>query len=294
MGCWDVYCLACGLPCYSQSEEIIEDINDEEIVRKIKKVIKQTAYLNNVTFLTVDDRVVRNCKEVNCNNTFISPRGEEFVQSVGGAKQHYHMRGLFIHTSCWNWVKTTYGVGLKYSDLPVARLHTEKAGNASEPIHGINYGPITAYWWQMFDYASMAKNGDEYMVDRNDPKNIARMKKIVMQFKIKNDPKRIGPSVSATFFRDGAVRVGKNCNFWTKKNGKWQEIKEDIVKKKYVVRNPNPQLLKYVIDVPFIGEQNNIPVMKKKVVQSQIGNTYTIDMVMTSKYVAIVDKKFIK
>jgi len=247
MGCWDIHCLACGLPCHSDKEyiEIAEETEDDHIIKETKKIIKKIGYLNQNTFLTVDDRIIRNCKEISCNIHFISPSKENFIQ-IGYHEIGYKwMRGIFIHTSCWKWIKDTYGVGLKYSDLPINITHNVLFGT-NESIVGINFGPITKYWSQYFDYIKMIKNNDTYMVDRNDPKNIARMKKIVSQYKIKNNPKRIGPSVSATFFKDGDIKMGNDNFFWIKKNGKWQEIKEDTITKKYIIQNPNKQLLKYI------------------------------------------------
>jgi len=271
MGCWDIACLACGLPCHSEKEyiEIAEETGDEYIIKETKKIIKKFGYLNQNTFLTVDNRIVRNCKETSCNIDFISPAGEKLIQVGYGDLGHDPFRGIFIHTSCWNWIKKTYNVKLKYSDLPIDMIHNDYRRMTDRPIPGINYGPITKYWTQDFDYIKMIENGDTYMIDRNNPKNIARIKKIVAQYKLKNDPKRIGPNATATFFKDDAIKIGNNKFFWIKRNGRWQEIKENIITKTFTIHNPNKKLLKYIEVMPFIGEFNKIPLFKSSVKQDK-------------------------
>jgi len=267
MGCWDVYCFTCGLPCHGENSymELAEETGDEYIINETKKLIKKFGYLNSNIFLTADDRIVRNCKETDCNISFVSPAGEYFTQIGYGHLYNMNMEygimpGIFIHTSCWNWIKKTYDVELKYSDLPIDAYQNSIAS----PVPGINFGPITEYWEQYFNYIRMIENDDMFMIDRNDPKNIARIKKIVTQYKLKRDPKRIGPNVSATFFKEGNIKIGNNKNFWTKKNGKWQEIKEKVVKKKYDIKNPSKQLMKYLNNIPYVGEYNKVPLFQSR------------------------------
>lgn len=204
MGCWDIYCIICGLPCHSEKGyiEIAEETGDEYIIKETKKVIRKIGYLNKITFLSADDRIIRNCRETDCNIHFVSPSREEFLQIGNGDLGYGMSRGLFIHTPCWKWIKESYNIELKYSDLPINIMHNVTTKKfVDNPIPHINYGPVMEYWSQYFDYIKMIENNDMYIVDRNNPKNIARMKKIVTQYKLKNDPKRIGPSVSATFLK---------------------------------------------------------------------------------------------
>jgi hypothetical protein len=269
MGCFDIYCLACGLPCHRDKEyiiEVAEETGDEYIIKEAKKVIKKTGYLNNNIFLTSDNRVIRNCIESSCNVIFVSPTGEKLIQT--GYRGHGgEMPGIIIHTSCWNWIKNTYDIKIKYSDLPINKDNVNRSIRTNDPIYGINYGTVTKYQKQFFDFIEMIENNDIYMLDKKNEKNITRMKKIFAQYKINSD--RVGPSMSATFFKDGVIKIGNNKNFWIKKHGKWQEIKEKIITKSHTVKKINKRQRKYIDSVPFIGEFNQIPLFKSKVVENK-------------------------
>jgi|SRR5690606_20070309 len=294
MGCWDIYCLACGLPCHSETEyiEIAEETGDNHLIRETKNLLKKINYLNKNTFLTVDDRIIHNCKEISCNIQFVSPNKEKFIQIGYNNFGNDQMRGIFIHTSCWKWIYDTYDIKLKYSDLPINIMHNTRRKIVDEPIAGINFGPVTKYWNQFFDYISMIKNNDQYMIDRNDSKNVSRMKKIMSQYKIKNNPKRVGPSPSATFFKNGDIKLGNNKLFWIKKNGKWQEIKENTLAKKYIIKNPGKQILKYINDIHFIGEFNRKPIFLLEFKQNK--KDFLIDIVTTQKELISIDRMLIK
>jgi hypothetical protein len=77
--------------------------------------------------------------------------------------------------------------------------------------------------------------------DKNDwicergAKNINRLKKICTQFKFKNDPKRIGPLTSATFYANNTYKIGKNKNIWIIKGYKWTDAKIDMITLKFAL-----------------------------------------------------------
>lgn len=136
------------------------------------------------------------------------------------------MYGVFIHTDCWKFVKNEYDIKLSYSYLPII----EKDILSPKIFKFINYGKIEKYWQQDFDFVGVIADSNEELcnspfksklVDKN-------IKKIISQLKIKNDPERKGPLASATFYKNGAYKVGVNRNIWYIKNNKWNEIKDTI------------------------------------------------------------------
>ena len=96
MGCYDIFCLLCGNPCHSMFKESIEFFldgietwknhkvkkyqvykswydayeNDPDIISRIKKLIKETKWMNNCTILTATNKIIHGCKEVDCNIHF--------------------------------------------------------------------------------------------------------------------------------------------------------------------------------------------------------------------------------
>jgi hypothetical protein len=313
MGCTDIFCLACGLPCHVDKGSLMqfaEDTNDEHIINEMKQLIKKTNYLTKTTFLTVDGRIVHGCKEIACNITFTNSKKEKFEQ-IGYMDRNYFgtgrmektrffgyqpspIQGTFIHTQCWKLIKELYGINLKYSDLPInISSHSYGKIHIGEPIIGINYGSITKYWWQEFDFMKLIEDKNTYMVDIKDAKNINRIKKIIMQFKLKFDDARIGPSVSATFFGDRSFRIGKNKGLWIKKNDRWQEIKEKMVHKTYIFKEPSKQLKKYINSMSMIAEVSELPVFIVKVEMKQ-KNQFSVDLVTVSSYVDALEKKLMK
>ena len=296
MGCWDTYCLACGFPCHSNKYiiEAAEETKDNNIIKQMRHIIKETNHFNNNIFLTVDDRTIQNCKEVSCNINFVSPSGEKLVIIGYGTSLDLGITpGIFIHTQCWKLIKDVYGINLKYSDLPIFYTHIigKKYKKDDSPIDKINYGPITKYWGQYFDYVKLIQDKNIYMIDMSDDKNISRIKKIISQYKLKNDPKRIGPNISATFFNIGTIRLGNDKNFWEKKNNKWQQIKERSIQKEYTLKNPSKKILERLYAIPMIGESNTRPTFIKSMNWRK--NNFEVKVVTLESHLDQIDKLII-
>jgi hypothetical protein len=59
MGCYDIFCIICGLPCHNTLNNI-----------DLKKYKSITKWMNNATILTASNETIEKCIEVDCNNTF--------------------------------------------------------------------------------------------------------------------------------------------------------------------------------------------------------------------------------
>ena len=248
MGCWDIYCVICGNGCHNLF------IPDKVVSKKMK-------WLEKCTMLLANDEIVHGCKEFGCNVMFSSNNnkysGDLHMNDINYFDNSIRNRGIFIHTDCWKFVKNNYKISLKYSDLPV--FITKKYKNA--PID-IDYGVIKKYWEQFADYEKMYQDNNIYMayspLSKNNTKNIIRIKKIINQLKLKKDSERKGPSVSATFFKEGDVKIGNNKKFWIKSGNKWMELNEKVITKEYKFIGI-PKSERKINLIPQIGESNKIP-----------------------------------
>lgn len=260
MGCWDIFCFACGNTCRSISKSEIEDFfsiykeytesikqnkkvklasyyldlckkfsSDKDNVNKIKNLYKQK-WLNKCTFLTIDDQVIHGCKEIGCNIDFKDSKGNTYYQdlNVGTDSElcYKNNSGIFLHTDCWKFIKSAYKIELKYSDVAAI----PKKGDYYKINPKINYDPIEKYWAQNFNFMEVAFDSNIYMCESplKNKQNHTRIKKIISQFKLNSDPKRSGPSVSATFYPENTIKYGINKELWIKKSGKWTQLKESI------------------------------------------------------------------
>lgn len=264
MGCWDVFCFLCGNTChgilYDIKEHFLEEINYYEnkknnknpklFLDKLNNIKKNTMWLNKCTFLTANNKIIHGCKSVDCSISFKDKNNNLYEH--GNLFSLYDMYGVFVHTDCWKFVKNEYDIKLNYSNLPIV----ERIMYSNKIFDFIDYGTIEKYWSQDFNFIDAIGESNEELC--NSPlksKLVAKnIKKIISQLKIKNDPKRKGPNVSATFYKNGIYKVGLNGNIWISKNNKWIEIKDTI---KYKIIDDNKKILKKKI---FFGDFNDKPI----------------------------------
>jgi hypothetical protein len=274
MGCWDIFCFLCGNRCHGAvytNDVFLQDVEYYESGRrdnfftayfkpiyetykkepklfdkKIKLLEKNTKWLNNCTFLCANNKIIHDCEEVSCSIDFKDKKNNIYKN-----KTYYDEEGLygvFTHTDCWKFIKKEYNLSLNYSNLPINIHDITKY----KIFDFINYGVIEKYWNQDFNFIKMIYDGNEelaYSPLKN--KLVGRnIKKIFSKLKIKTDPKRIGPAVSATFYKPNAYKVGINGNIWKVKGNKWIECK-DTVKMK---------LLNPIKKIVLVGDYNNIPI----------------------------------
>jgi hypothetical protein len=127
-------------------------------------------------------------------------------------------------------------------------------------------------------------------LNSSNKKNIIRIKKIISQLKLKKDL-RPSPSVSATFYKNGDIKIGNNNKFWFVKNNKWYELKEDVIKKKIIFDYDN-KLYKLNV-LPQIGEYYNIPLFVKQCKNITKKNTM-IEFIGTIKTITDLETKYNK
>ena len=286
MGCYDIYCFICGNGCKSVStDELLETcINKNDI----NEISKNTKWLNNCTLLLKNNKVIHNCKEISCNIGFKSIKTNKYYESLNvysnntidleqfnlSIKNYIENIGIFLHTDCWKFIKKNYNIKLEYKDLPI---HLDKKNIYS--YLPINYNEISKYWQQ--NYQQMYLDNNIYMIQsplKNNSKNINRIKKIINQIKLKQH--RTGPSVSATFYNKGDIKLGNNNNFWKISNGKWIEINENVIIKKINIKTNN-KYIKYIQKIPQIGEVNNETIFIKNYEFNKKNKSIDINLIGT-------------
>ena len=242
MGCWDIYCVVCGNACYIDPKWILN--LDQETQDKLQgslynALYKKMKWMEKCTMLLMNNDVVHGCREKDCNISFETSNGTRYESSdeIDYFDDSYKNNGIFVHTDCWKFVKETYGIELTYGHLPIIDRDTTD----SYPLTNINYGAIVDYWQQDTRYADMFMDKKIWMAfspldktHKNYDKNISRIKKIISQLKLKKETRQ-GPSVSATFYKNGIYKVGNNKKIWQKKAGKWMQISDELIIKKYPI-----------------------------------------------------------
>lgn len=261
MGVWDIFCFICGNTCHTMFSGY-EENNSENIVKKLNELNKKIKWLSNCSFLKEDDTIIHNVI-YGCTNIGFS-KGNNYYEHITFGFGKYILRskdisyGYFLHTDCWKYIKKNYNINLKFSNLP------PYITNKYDKTFDINYGEIENYWGQDFNFPMIINDNKQYLCSsplKND-KNIKQIKKNINNLKLKNDPDRKGPSVSATFFSEGDIKLGNNKFLWTIKNGKWIEIKEKPIKMKIKINlnNLDKKEKKIVDNLPYIGYYNKVPI----------------------------------
>lgn len=286
MGCFDIWCLLCGNPCHGMLKDadkvFMENIQEykeykgntdymdpgyefyrkfkENSVKKIKEMIKKTKWMDKCTFLTSTNDVIHGCVEVSCNNEFLKNSKSYYHTTEGIGYNGYMPSGVFVHDVCWKFIKNTYNIELKYSDLPIVEPSFDKA------ITHIGYGSIETYWDQEFNFLKVIMDRNEKLCE-NPPANIKTIFKLL---KIRKG--RSGPNVSASFYENGTIKIGEDKKLWIKKGNKWVKLSGKLVTEN--VKYTDKQLF----GIPFIGEYN----MEPKFIQSinVDGNKYNVKMIM--------------
>lgn len=293
MGCWDVFCFLCGntyhganihelllenIDIYENNNENTKGIKyfktnfkpiydaykkDQKLFeKKIKSLEKNTRWLYKCTFLCADNKIVHGCEEVECNGTFEDKNGNAYTNSTIYGIFDDNMYGIFVHTDCWKFIKNEYGLNLNYSHLPI-NIHDI---TNRKIFDFINYGQIEKYWEQDFDFIRMISD-DTQELSESPLKNTTaakNIKKIFTKLKIRTDAKRVGPVVSATFYKPNTYKMGANGNIWEIKANKWMEHKDTV---KIKLSDSNKKLIKKII---FAGDYNDVPVFISDIKQDKI------------------------
>jgi hypothetical protein len=298
MGCWDIFCFICGNPCHQMSIDYINNIKKlksyPNIINNLIDLEKNTRWMNKCSMLLTNDKIKHNMKEVSCNVTFCD--NNNFCAKHMGKQisrdecSFIDNCGVFIHTDCWKFIKNTYNIELKFSNLPkIKYLQSSELKKLKDwnTIFDINYGDIKKYWRQYFEFVELVIDKKKYLCSsplKND-KNIKQIKKNISALKIKNDSERIGPIVSATFYDEGDIKLGKNNFFWIKKNNKWLQINEKLIKimVNIDITKLNNKQKKFIEHIPYIGQHNTNPIF---IISSDNlkKNIYRLKLILSENY----------
>jgi hypothetical protein len=272
MGCWDIFCFLCG----NRSRECDDNSNNFN---------KQTEWLNECTFLTATNKIIHNCKEIECNIIFADNTGNEYYHATYKPfpLENY---GLFVHTHCWKFIQKKYKIDLCYSHLPISNT------NHRYNVFGsfIKY-PLEKYWKQDFNFKALIEDKKEEMAyspfkSLSTAKNISN---VFTKLKIRTKGERKGPLISASFYKNGEYKMGSNGNIWIINNKKWMEIKETI---KYKVKiNLDKKTQKYLLNINHCGDKSKIPIF---ILNYKVNKKMAdIDFLTTNNYIDNIKKHII-
>ena len=230
---------------------------NKNILTNLKKLSNNIKWLKKCSMLLEDNRVIHGVKEINCNITFC--KNTICYEHISLALDNYNkeLNGIFIHTDCWKYIKNTYNINLNFSNLPPHIQSYTK-------VFDIDYGDIEKYWGQDFNFLKIVNDKKEYLCSSplKEDKNISQIKKNISKLNLKNEPERKGPMVSATFYKEGDIKIGNNNNFWIIKGNKWVEINQKPIKIKIKIDfgKLDKKQRKFLDSVPYIGHYNKNPI----------------------------------
>jgi len=256
MGCWDIYCFICGNSCHTLSEDIYNEFIDAEeredkvLLYKIKDLYDKTKWFNFCTLLLENNQVVHGAEEYNSSIDFYKGR-DHYEQISYGQCPNKKLKCIFLHDDCYQYIKTKYGIELTFAHLPP---YNSKNRN----LFNIKYGEVEKYQKQDYDFPQIIKDRKQYLClsPLLNGKNVTQINKNIRALNLKNDPKRKGPAVSATFYKTGDIKLGNNGMFWIISKGKWTEIKEKPKRIKIKLNNDTTPINK----IPYVGHHNTKPI----------------------------------
>lgn len=306
----DLYCLLCGNPSHSllmSDKEILEDINlyyeiknskgkknykylknmkpfvdkyeenPELFMQNVNKVRKITKWMDKCTLLTIDNKIIHNCK--NDDIDFYDSNNKVYIKN-SFKSDHNNNYGEYVHTNCWKFIKNTYNIELNYSHLPI----TYVIGRYYKNID-IDYGKIEKYWRQDFDFVSLIFDSNiDLLYDPLISNQNTRIKKIFNKLKIRLDKNRKSPLTSATFYKPNTYKIGNNNNIWFVHSGKWKEVNDTIEIKIQV--NKNNKILRS----KYIAEPSEKPIFIKSFINKR--NYIELTVITTNSYYENNKKKF--
>jgi hypothetical protein len=259
MGCWDIFCFICGNTCHG-------DLKTDDLEYNVSNQFsKKLQWLNKCTFLTANNEIIHNCKEISCNIDFKDNKGNIYEHVFKYNTKYYNDYdyyygvnkniGIFLHTDCWKFIKNTYKLELKYLHLPIIYKNITE-----NKIFNIDYDKIEKYWSQDFNFKQVLDDKNEYLCESplKNEKSAKRIKHIFCKLKIKNDENRKSPLTSATFYDENSIKIGNDNNFWIKNGGKW--IKMDGKIKTIKFKLTDKIKIKKLKSIPQNGYFNNVPI----------------------------------
>jgi hypothetical protein len=264
MGCNDIFCPICGLPTEFTNLIIMLMSNENELLEYLqqnnyKKIQysdlpnfhKKSKWLNKYSFLTTTNNIIKNCNPYDtCLNEFIC-KNKTYNVSLTKLKNSYNNFGYFIHNDCYNYVKKYHKIDLRLGDF---YLNINSYNSITK--HYIKCD-VSKYWAQEFDVLAMINDNNFWMAESplKNKKNAKRIDNIIRQLKIKSG--RIGPTISASFYKNGTIKIGNDGYFWEIKNGKWIKISNKPIEE---VVDFNDKLF---LKIPTVAFTNTKPIFIK-------------------------------
>jgi len=267
MGCWDVVCSLCALPLNSCNE-------------KCKK------WMRNCTILLNNNNVVHNTKEIACNNYFYDKKKKQHFTSL----IYFPKSFIVVHTDCWKFCKKELQISLKYSDFPFHKI----SSNNFFLINGINYKPIINYLEQYYNIDEYLETG--YSLDSPIKNQFLSkiIKNTISQLNIKKE--RIGPSISATYYKNNDILIGNDDKIWKINNKKWVRANDIILQKlsiKIPVTKKNQKLLEDVSKYfSYNYFESNSSIIKKITILPQLGEISSCGIILQDVKTKIMYKIF--
>jgi hypothetical protein len=250
----DSYCFLCGNTSYPFAiDELLSDAIHGAFEKVISDRIKWIDYNNEwmryCTILTINNEIFHNCEMSTHSSQFIPEKKNKVNTSLFndpfGLLKPNEYNGIFLHTDCWKYISKKYGIKLKYSDLPIWK---PKYGFV--PFN-INYGTISKYWSQYFNFKKMCIDGNHKLCESplKSKKTALFINKIFKQLKIRDA--RSSPACSATMFDNGVYKLENNI-IWQVINNKW--IKYKLATKKSIKLGK-----KELHNIKFIAQASDTP-----------------------------------
>jgi len=289
MGCFDVYCSICGGS--SSSDSCIETC-PKELIENIRSLIK---WQDNVILLLADDYVSGVMNEINCNSTFQLVKNSKEQINLDFRNNKYFRKGIFVHKDCYDFVKSKLGIELKYSDFP----DTIKKSREMFTFD-VDYGKISNYTkGQYFDYKSLIKDKNIFLItsplekSSNGTKKQRHIVSVLNKLKIRKGRK--SPLCSATWYKNGTIKIGNNGHLWGVSKRKWIEITDYYHfqgTNKFKPSKTTDMLIEKLLKLPQKGESSNNTILTKLDINKR-GTTITITIeVIGIKPIPMLEKIF--
>lgn len=299
----DFLCFICGGPEFSNVYDVNNSNPNDTYYKKISND------LNNLVFLTFDNKVIRRCSGsdgyYNCEDD------KNKYNYFFGARNYFskYMNtlftcGVFCHSKCYDFLSEQYNVDLTYSKLPQVVFNSDVA--IINPIMSApNYGKIEKYWNQYFDQDhTMITNNDLYLLDLDDNRTQKQIKLNLKHFGIDNITLDVeSPQISAKYFEEAMIKIGQNKRFWKNVDNNWEllddevkivkfSLKEKILQSK-AKKNKINKLKKFVNSIPSATEWNSICLFIVDIIFDDINKLIEFTFVCSPKQHKILEQKLV-
>jgi hypothetical protein len=187
MGIFDTYCIFCGGPQTSDfigSDDILESLKEvHNIDISYDKLEYDTKWLNNLLFLTDDNKVLEGYSYASIGGVFDNAEGDS-ISMVEANKI------FMVHVDCMNYLKK-----LNFNEILSKNIKLDM-NDMDEIVKIINYGGAEKYFNQFYDLEKCILDKNYWMLispldKENGEKNRNRIKKIAEQLLIEHDEKKI-------------------------------------------------------------------------------------------------------